>query len=68
MFFIAPACLEELESRLRRRGDTSEEDIEDRLAIAESEIAEAPELFDHIVVNDNLDQAIAEVEGLITTR
>jgi guanylate kinase len=68
MFFIAPPSLEELERRLRRRGDTSEEDIEDRLAIAESEIAEAPELFDHIVVNDNLEQAIADVEGLITAR
>jgi guanylate kinase len=68
MYFIAPPDLEELEKRLRRRGDTSEEDIEDRLKIAESEIAEAPELFDHIIVNDNLDQAISELEGLITAR
>lgn len=68
MYFIAPPNLEELEKRLRRRGDTSEEDIEDRLKIAESEIAEAPELFDHIIVNDNLDQAISELEGLITAR
>jgi guanylate kinase len=68
MYFIAPPSLEELERRLRRRGDTSEEDIEDRLEIAESEMAEAPQLFDHIVVNDNLDHAIAELEGLITAR
>ncbi len=68
MYFIAPPSLEELEKRLRRRGDTSQEDIEDRLEIAESEIAEAPELFDHIVVNDNLDQAISELEALITAR
>ena len=68
MYFIAPPNLEELEKRLRRRGDTSDEDIEDRLEIAKSEMAEAPDLFDHIVVNDNLDQAIAELEGLITTR
>jgi guanylate kinase len=68
MYFIAPPSLEELERRLRRRGDTSEEDIEDRLEIARSEMAEAPELFDHIIVNDNLDQAISELEGLITTR
>jgi len=68
MYFIAPPSLEELEKRLRRRGDTSQEDIEDRLEIAESEIAEAPELFDHIVVNDNLDQAISELEQLITAR
>jgi guanylate kinase len=68
MYFIAPPSLDELERRLRRRGDTSEEDIEDRLEIAESEMAEAPELFDHIIVNDNLDQAISELEGLITAR
>ncbi len=68
MYFIAPPSLEELERRLRRRGDTSDEDIEDRLEIAKSELVEAPELFDHIVVNDNLDQAISELEGLITAR
>ena len=68
MYFIAPPSLEELERRLRRRGDTSDEDIEDRLEIAQSEIAEAPELFDHIIVNDNLEQAISELEGLITAR
>ena len=68
MYFIAPPSLEELERRLRRRGDTSDEDIEDRLEIAQSELAEAPELFDHIVVNDNLEQAISELEGLITAR
>ncbi len=68
MYFIAPPSLEELEKRLRRRGDTSDEDIEDRLEIAESEIAEAPELFDHIIINDNLDQAVSELEGLITAR
>ena len=68
MYFIAPPSLEELERRLRRRGDTSDEDIEDRLEIAKSEMAEAPDLFDHIVVNDSLDQAISELEGLITTR
>ena len=66
MFFIAPPSIEELEVRLRRRGDASEEDIEDRLVIAESEMAEAPELFDHVVVNDNLEQAIEEVLRLVT--
>lgn len=66
MFFIAPPSVEELGRRLRRRGDTAEEDIQERLEIAESEIAEAGELFDHIVVNANLDQAIEEMVGLIT--
>jgi guanylate kinase len=31
-------------------------------------MAEAPDLFDHIIVNDNLEQAISELEGLITAR
>jgi guanylate kinase len=67
MFFVAPPSMQELEKRLRRRGDTTDEDIEDRLEIAEAEIAEAPELFDHIVLNDNLDQAVSEIVGLITS-
>ena len=66
MFFIAPPSLEELETRLRRRGDTSASDIEDRLEIAETEIGEAPGLFDHLVVNDHLERAVGEIEGLIT--
>jgi guanylate kinase len=66
MFFIAPPSLHELEKRLRRRGDTTEEDIEDRLKIAESELAEAPSLFDHIVVNESLDRAVDELVQLIT--
>ena len=66
MFFISPPSLHELEQRLRRRGDTSATDIEDRLEIAKTEVEEAPGLFDHIVVNDHLERAVAEIEGLIT--
>jgi len=66
MFFVAPPSMHELERRLRRRGDTTDEDIEDRLQIAEAEIAEAPSLFDHIVVNESLDAAVEEMVGLIT--
>ena len=66
MFFVTPPSLEELEKRLIRRGDTSAADIEDRLELAETEIAEAPELFDHMIVNDRLDRAVAEIEALIT--
>lgn len=68
MFFVAPPSMDELENRLRRRGDTSEEDIEDRLEIARSEMEESPSLFDHVVVNENLDQAVEAMVGLITAR
>ncbi len=66
MFFISPPSLHELEQRLRRRGDTSATDIEDRLEIAKTEMEEASGLFDHIVVNDHLERAVEEIEGLIT--
>lgn len=66
MFFVVPPSMEELEKRLRRRGDTSDEDIEDRLAIAASEMEEAPRIFDHIVVNDHLEGAVEEIVALVT--
>lgn len=66
MFFVAPPSMDELERRLRRRGDTTEEDIEDRLDIAESEMQEAPTLFDHVIVNVDLDKAVEHIVRLIT--
>ena len=66
MFFVTPPSLEELQRRLRRRGDTSEPDIEDRLRIAEAEMVEAPELFDHIIINEDLQKAIEETIELVT--
>ena len=65
MFFIVPPGLDELEGRLRRRGDTSEMDIRRRLDIARREMEEAETLFDHIVVNDVLERAIEEVDSLM---
>jgi guanylate kinase len=65
MFFIVPPSVDVLESRLRARGDTSEIDIINRLRIAATEISEAPGLFDHIVVNDDLERAVAEIENLV---
>lgn len=66
MIFIAPPSLEEMARRLRSRGDTSEADIEDRLRIAEGQLAEAPELFDYTVINDDLESAVASVVDLVT--
>lgn len=52
--FIAPPSLDILRERLTNRGTDSQEKIEERLAKAEIEMADAP-LFDTILVNDNLD-------------
>lgn len=65
MIFITPPSLAELERRLRGRGDTTAEEISGRLAIASSQMEEAAELFDHVVVNDDLHRATDEVANLI---
>lgn len=65
MIFIAPPDLAELERRLRSRGDTSDADIVRRLEVARQQMAEAPGLFEHLVVNDELDAAVRQVAGIL---
>ena len=52
------------EERLRGRGDP-EDKVVKRLAKADEEVEWARELGMHFVVNDDLDRAVAEIEGLI---
>ena len=65
LFFIVPPGLDELERRLRERGDTSEEAVRRRLEIARVEMEQAPSVVDHVVVNDELDAAVARVADLL---
>ena len=62
--FIMPPSVEELERRLVGRGTDAPEVIAKRVAKAGQEIERAPE-FDHIVVNDVLEEAIARTCELI---
>jgi len=55
---------DELERRLRGRGD-SEEHVRRRLELAASEVAEGRTIADHLVINDDLDRAVAEVAGIL---
>lgn len=64
--FIAPPSMEELEKRLRNRGTEDEAHILMRLERAKDECA-ASSQFDHIVINDNLDAAVAELSKIITS-
>lgn len=61
--FILPPSMRELERRLRSRKSDSEEVIVQRLANARQEIA-AARWFDHILVNDDLDEAYASLRSL----
>lgn len=62
--FVMPPSVEELRRRLEGRGTDAPEVIDRRVAKAEFELTKAPE-FDHIVVNDSLDEAIAETTRII---
>jgi guanylate kinase len=64
MVFIKPPSLEELERRLLGRGTETDQQMRRRLAKAAEELAAEPE-FDAVVVNDRLDEAAAEVIGII---
>lgn len=58
--FVMPPSVEELRRRLEGRGTDAPEVIERRVAKAEFELTKAPE-FDHVVVNDALDEAVCRV-------
>lgn len=51
LIFIAPPSAEELEKRLRGRGDTADEQITLRLQRAAWEMEQSKE-YDHVVIND----------------
>ncbi len=62
--FIAPPEPAALRDRLLARGKDSPEDIDARLAVAAQELA-AKDEFAHQVVNDELDRAAEELEGIV---
>lgn len=62
--FLVPPSREELIRRLRERGTEDEEALAVRLAKADEEMAESS-WFDHVVVNDDLEEATTQVEAII---
>jgi guanylate kinase len=64
LILLIPPTMEVLADRLRTRGTENEEKIARRLAEAERELAQA-DLFDHTVVNDDLEAASLQVAAII---
>jgi len=64
LIFVAPPSFEELERRLRSRGDTSPEQIEVRLARAKWEMEQSPK-YDYIVINDRVETCVEELLKII---
>ncbi|MDJ0663671.1 MAG: guanylate kinase [Acidimicrobiia bacterium] len=65
LVFILPPSLEELERRLRDRGDTSEADIQKRLSVAAEQMDEATWKFDHTVINDQVGIVADEIVSIL---
>jgi guanylate kinase len=66
LVFIAPPSPEVLRERLIGRGTDSPDEIRRRLEQAESELA-AQDEFQHVIVNDDLSRAAAELSDLVAT-
>jgi guanylate kinase len=64
--FILPPSREELERRLRGRGQDSDEEIARRLARARAEIEAFGKYYDFCVMNADVEQAGREVESILT--
>src|SRR5207244_5558887 len=63
--FILPPSREELERRLRARGQDSDEEIARRLAKARDEIAMFGKYYDYCVVNEDVERAGREAQAIV---
>src|SRR6202171_2443609 len=63
--FILPPSREELEHRLRARGQDSDEEIARRLAQARDEIAAFSKYYDFCVVNEDVERAGREAQAIV---
>jgi guanylate kinase len=62
--FVLPPSLRELERRLKRRAEDSDEIIRDRMAKAAEEISHYGD-YDYIVINHDLEQAFGDVRAIL---
>lgn len=62
--FILPPSLQELEKRLRQRGQDSEDVIVKRMAQARSEMSHADE-YEYLIINDNFEHALQQLEHIV---
>ncbi len=65
--FISPPSKQELEKRLRSRGQDSEEVIQERMAQAQAQCSHYQE-FDYIIINDDFEQALADLTTIVNNQ
>ena len=67
LIFIMPPSMEELEKRLRGRGDTPEDQIAIRMERAHWEMDQRS-WYDHVVVNDSVERCAEEILNIIAEK
>ncbi len=67
LIFVAPPSMEELEHRLRNRGDTSPEQIQIRLERARWELEQSA-WYDHVVINDQVEDCVRKILNIIAQK
>ena len=65
LVFVLPPSADALVERLKERGTEGEDTVAQRIENARAELEQASQ-FDYIVVNENLDQAIEEVQSIVS--
>jgi len=63
--FILPPSMAELERRLRARSTDAAPVIAQRLAAAREEIARGAAIYDYLLINDDLERALAELRTIV---
>lgn len=64
LIFVLPPSVDIMMSRLTGRGTEERENIARRLKSALDELQAVPE-FDYVVVNDDLDECLSEIRGIV---
>jgi guanylate kinase len=64
--FVMPPSMQELERRLRKRGQDSDQVIERRLASALEEMRHVDE-FEYVIINKDFDTALADFVAIVRT-
>ncbi len=63
--FILPPSLEELERRLKGRGQDSDDVVRNRMSRAAGEMSHWPE-YDYVIINSDVDESIAQTRAILT--
>ena len=66
LVFIVPPTLAELQRRLKDRQTESDEEILERLGRVREEV-ESRDIYDYLVVNDQVDEAVDDMRAIIRT-